>query len=183
MNTPIDLDSLRVANPCNARWEDMAGDERARFCGSCRKHVFNLSAMTRPEIQDLVVRTEGKFCGRFYRRSDGRMLTADCVTGRRQRRRKMARWAGSVFATLMFWLGFRTSGQAEQTNPPPTMGVPVFVKTNCPEMLQGDVMIAPAVRGLIPVVPRQSNTNEIKGEMIMGKIAMPPKTNSPAPGK
>jgi hypothetical protein len=97
------LDQVRVASPCNARWEDMAGDERARFCRQCRKHVFNLSALTRPEIEALIREKEGRFCGRFHQRRDGRMLTADCRVGRRMAQWRWVKVCGAVFAvaTLM----------------------------------------------------------------------------------
>jgi hypothetical protein len=182
MNIPINLDNLRVASPCNARWEDMAGDERARFCGSCRKHVYNLSAMTRPEIETLIREKEGRFCGRYYQRPDGRMLTADCLTGRRQRRSRLARWAGSFCATVMFLLGGRLALRAEETNKT-TIGKPGSPRTNCAPVLMGDmvappvVMGAPVVMGEFPVLPK---TNTTINPPVMGKIALPPKTNSPA---
>src|SRR3954452_5823731 len=37
------LESIRIASPCKANWDDMVGDERARFCGQCAKNVYNLS--------------------------------------------------------------------------------------------------------------------------------------------
>ena len=40
------LDRLRIASPCPMRWDDMQGDDRKRFFGECRLHVYNLSAMS-----------------------------------------------------------------------------------------------------------------------------------------
>jgi len=94
------LDRVRVASPCNARWEDMNGDERARFCHHCQKHVFNLSALTSSEAKALIREKEGGFCGRFYRRRDGRMLTADCVVGRRRRQWGMVKFGAVLFALV-----------------------------------------------------------------------------------
>lgn len=77
----------------------MSGDERARFCAQCSKRVYNFSVMTGAEVTALVQETEGKLCGRFYRRSDGTMLTADCpigLTARASRRMKSL-----VFAALL----------------------------------------------------------------------------------
>lgn len=79
--TPYDLDNIDVAAPCPASWADMVGGDRVRFCGSCQKNVFNLSGMTRAEAIDLLQATEGKACVRFYRRSDGTILTQDCPVG------------------------------------------------------------------------------------------------------
>ena len=65
------LDGVRVAAPCRADWEKMAGDERMRYCGQCSLHVYNLSGMTRKEAEALVANTEGSLCVRFYRRAEG----------------------------------------------------------------------------------------------------------------
>jgi hypothetical protein len=83
------LVNIRVVSPCSARWADMAGDERARFCGQCQKHVYNLSAMTAEDAASVIHEKEGKLCVRFYRRMDGMMLTADCPVGARRVSRRL----------------------------------------------------------------------------------------------
>ena len=75
------LANIRVASPCSARWADMSGDERARFCARCQKYVYNLSSLTAPQALALIQTKEGKLCARFYRRADGTILTADCPAG------------------------------------------------------------------------------------------------------
>ena len=75
------LANLRIASPCTARWEDMEGDERSRFCRQCTKHVYNFSEMTAQETADLIREREGQLCARFYQRADGTVLTADCPVG------------------------------------------------------------------------------------------------------
>jgi hypothetical protein len=81
------LEDIRIAAPCNASWDDMAGDDRVRFCGKCEKNVFNLSAMPREEAQALVADRTGKLCVRLYKRADGTVLTEDCPVGVKRRRR------------------------------------------------------------------------------------------------
>lgn len=88
MTNEIMLDKVRIASPCTASWDSMEGDDRARFCRSCSKHVYNFSAMNSDEVTQLIKRNEGKLCARFYRRRDGTMLTADCPTGRKRQRRR-----------------------------------------------------------------------------------------------
>lgn len=182
MNMSIDWDNIQVASPCNARWEDMAGDERARFCGPCRKNVFNLSAMTRTQIETLIREKEGKLCGRFYQRPDGRMITADCPTGQRRRRNRLMRWGGAMFATVLLILGVRTTGRAQDKSKP---GTPKGDLTR----LMGEVSVAPVRMGDI-AVPHSAVTN--REAMIMGKIALPLPavtnkvsvlTNCPAPNQ
>jgi hypothetical protein len=85
------LDDIQVATPCSASWDAMEGDDRARYCEKCHLHVYNLSGMSRREAEDLVQRTEGRLCVRFYRRSDGKILTEDCPVGVRAQR-MAARW-------------------------------------------------------------------------------------------
>jgi hypothetical protein len=84
------LNHVRVAAPCPADWDQMIGDERVRFCGQCSLNVFNLSSMTRSDAESLIARTEGRLCVRFYRRSDGSIITKDCPVGLRAIRRRVA---------------------------------------------------------------------------------------------
>ncbi len=97
------LDGVRVAAPCQADWEKMVGDERARYCDSCSLHVYNLSGMTRREAEALVTSTEGRLCVRFYRRADGTILTRNCPVGLSALKRRAAR-AATATATAV--LGF-----------------------------------------------------------------------------
>jgi len=95
------LGSLRIAAPCEAGWEGMAGDERVRHCTLCSLNVYNFAEMTRDEVRDLLVRTEGRVCARLYRRADGTVLTRDCPTGLRALRRRASRVAAAVIAALL----------------------------------------------------------------------------------
>jgi hypothetical protein len=83
MKTLDVINGLEIASPCPASWNAMTGDDRARFCALCEKHVYNIAALTTPEVVALIARTEGNFCGRIYRRRDGTVLTADCPVGAR----------------------------------------------------------------------------------------------------
>jgi hypothetical protein len=125
----------------------MDGDERARFCGQCSKHVFNLSALTRAQIETLVREKEGKFCGRFYRRADGRILTADCPSRLRKLRGQVARIGGALCALVLSVLGC----SPRQTSP--NRGETGMVS-------MGDVAVPPVVCA----------TNR---EPIMGLVALP----------
>lgn len=101
MSARFDLNALKVASPCPARWEDMAGDDRARFCRQCQKHVYNFSAMTTMEVEPLVLKNEGNLCGRMYRRKDGTVLTADCPTGQAVVKRKRFQWVAGLAAGVV----------------------------------------------------------------------------------
>jgi len=97
---------LRVASPCTADWGALQGDDRVRFCGQCEKNVYNISAMTHGEAEDLIREKEGKLCVRFYQRTDGTVLTADCPWGRRRRRRRHIVMIAGAAAGLLVAAGF-----------------------------------------------------------------------------
>jgi hypothetical protein len=112
------LDKIRIASPCNAGWNEMQGDDRARFCRQCSKHVYNLSAMTSEEALALVYQKEGTSCVRFFRRADGTVLTSDCPTGARGRRRRRLTLYVAAVATV-------TAAWATQTSDEPADAVVV----------------------------------------------------------
>lgn len=98
----IDLNNLRVATPCPADWEKMVGDERVRHCGDCNLNVYNLSAMTERQVEELIAGSRGKrLCTRFYRRADGTILTQDCPWSLRALKRKVSRLAAAVLTATM----------------------------------------------------------------------------------
>ncbi|MFL5321559.1 MAG: hypothetical protein ACJ790_17990 [Myxococcaceae bacterium] len=101
MDAPAPL-RFKVASPCSADWSRMSGDERARFCGQCKKHVYDLSALRNDEVRALVQKTEGKLCAKFYQRADGTVLTADCPVGVARHRRVLAAAAVLVFTLIAF---------------------------------------------------------------------------------
>src|SRR5882762_5691749 len=101
-NSP--LDNVRVAAPCNADWEQMIVNERARFCGQCNLNVYNLSSMTKSEAESFIARNEGRLCVRFYRRADGSILTDNCPVGLRAIRRKLSYFAKAVSSAVLAFL-------------------------------------------------------------------------------
>lgn len=117
------LQQVKVASPCPAEWNEMIGVEgtrgdRVRFCLSCEKNVYNLSAMSTDEAEALLVSTgDADMCVRFYRRADGTVLTEDCPVGQKRQRRKMAALAiagaASLAATAFLALRGRTGHDEE----------------------------------------------------------------------
>ena len=108
----------RIASPCAARWEDMGGDQRVRFCDHCHKNVYNLSAMTAAEGTALLAAKGGQVCARIYQRADGTVLTEDCPVGvARQWRRVKTLVAGGV-ATILLTLANVSAIGREPNNAP-----------------------------------------------------------------
>jgi hypothetical protein len=84
------LERVSIASPCSADWSSMTGDDRARFCSECQKHVYNIASMTSEEAEAFLRGAGGEACLRLYRRADGTVLTSDCSVGVRRRRRRRA---------------------------------------------------------------------------------------------
>jgi hypothetical protein len=82
----LPLANVQIASPCNASWEAMEGDARKRHCGECNKDVYDLTVMTRDEVDAFLLANAHGACVRLYQRTDGRMLTNDCPVGVRRRR-------------------------------------------------------------------------------------------------
>jgi hypothetical protein len=103
------LNKLQIASPCPAAWAEMNGDERARFCATCEKHVYDFSKMTAAEGVALIRQKEGQVCVRLWKRADGTVITADCPVGvKRLVRRSRGRFpllAASLFAVAGLGIG------------------------------------------------------------------------------
>jgi len=99
------LDHVKIAAPCQADWEQMFAfeNERVRFCSQCNLNVYNLSGMTRSEAEALLTYTEGRLCVRFYRRSDGAILTQNCPVGLNAVKRRVA-WVAQVLLGMVLSL-------------------------------------------------------------------------------
>lgn len=145
------LRNVRVASPCPADWDRMIGDERARFCGQCELHVYNLSAMSVLEAESLIARTEGRLCVRYYRRKDGSIITEDCPVGLRRLKARAARIKRAVASLVLgFLAGLGFHGAANRfgsflLDPPgswgrgATTGIMVAPRKRQPEVLMGKV--------------------------------------------
>lgn len=165
------LESVRIATPCPARWEEMTGDDRTRFCAQCGLHVHNIAAMTAVEAEALLARAgaggEGgdRVCARLYRRADGTVLTRDCPVGVRLReraRRAAARVAAAVGLILCAAVAAATRDESG--------AVRVRLRSLEP--------FATLCRLLEPVAPVSGRA--IMGDIVMGEMIASPE-DGPAP--
>jgi len=116
------LDRIAIASPCSARWADMRGDDKVRFCGACEKNVYDLSAMTREEAEQ-TLQTLGTPCVRFHRRADGTVMTQDCPVGVRRKRMRLAAVLaiGSGLTTAVAGLFVFLGAETPEPPPPPSV--------------------------------------------------------------
>jgi hypothetical protein len=103
---------LEIASPCNADWDQMAGDDAVRFCGKCEKHVYQLSEMTTTQVEALLALEGETPCVRFYQRKDGTILTGDCPVGARRVRRKRTLFGLGAGALSAIGLALSPGGAA-----------------------------------------------------------------------
>jgi hypothetical protein len=122
------LENIKVAAPCTAEWRWMYGNDRVRFCNQCKLYVYNLSAVTREQAEDLILSAEGKLCVRFYQRKDGTIITQNCPQGLRTLKEKLNRTRAKMAAALLTFLS--------------SMGILWIVKP----------MLSPVVMGAIPYI-------------------------------
>lgn len=102
------------------KWEDLVGDERRRFCGACDKHVYNLETLEPEELVAIVEETEGRFCGRLYRRpKELTVMTSHCSVGIRTARRQVVGRAALAVAAV----AGATYAAAPADAPPMALGV------------------------------------------------------------
>ena len=66
LRPPVNLSNIRIASPCPADWEKMVGDERVRHCAECNLNVYNLSAMTKRQVQELIEDSRGSGSARAF---------------------------------------------------------------------------------------------------------------------
>ncbi len=90
-----------MPSPCSSKWDEMVGSERTRYCAGCNSNVHNFLMMTEGEIQALLAKTEGRLCGRFYRRPDGTMLAQNGPPRFGWAVRRGTRVAGAALAGIM----------------------------------------------------------------------------------
>jgi hypothetical protein len=132
----------------------MSGDERARFCTLCSKHVYNLSALNRAEAEALVKEKEGKLCVRFYKRADGTVISDNCPVGLRTIRDRL-RWVGASVAAVVSFAG---AGVAAVT------GSSISVKSWFVEQPTKVYPVMGALRMAPPPSPASSTTSSTTDE-------------------
>lgn len=99
------LNNVKIASPCSANWDEMYGNERKRHCGDCKLNVFNLSGMTKYDAENLLMNSEGRVCVRYFQRSDGTILTADCPVGWAKVRDRLSVCTTAIFSLVIALFG------------------------------------------------------------------------------
>lgn len=139
--------TLRVASPCPEKWESMQGDERVRHCDKCRLNVFNLSGMSRTEVDALLGAAEGRVCGRFFQRRDGTVMTKDCPVGLRRVRLKVGGALVAAVTMAAFAVGLFSKNEAVE-------GALKSKLVAVEDELRENSVVGPLIEWLDPAPPR-----------------------------
>jgi hypothetical protein len=135
VSTRIPLSQIRVAGPCSQPWQEMTGDDRARFCTHCDRHVHNLSAMTQDEAQRLICESAGRLCIAYVPNADGSPQTLGYQVPPKRRR------FGWMFAAVVGGIGAVAAAIAQHAvadrPAPPVAGMML----GTPPAVAGEMMI------------------------------------------
>lgn len=163
------LDNVRIAAPCPALWSEMEGDDKMRHCKLCKLNVYDTSAMTRQEAENLIRESSGRLCMRLYRRPDGRLITKDCPVGQLAVRRRMAIALASGAAVLIAGLG-KAASIAKDTQAPADGNFGVLYASAKEKLLDSGIL---GKKPSPPPAPTYS--------LMAGRIAVPFKATPVAP--
>lgn len=108
------MPAIWIATPCSASWADMPGTDKVRHCPECQLDVYNFSAMTQLEINEIVAARTGRLCARFFQRADGTMLTENCPVGFRDGLLRASHIAAVALAALVTIASAKTSAASPQ---------------------------------------------------------------------
>lgn len=61
----IRFKDINIPNPCSVDYDSLPYDEVKRFCGSCKKHVYDFRGKNEAYLNE-VFRQTGKVCGIYY---------------------------------------------------------------------------------------------------------------------
>jgi hypothetical protein len=158
------LESIQIASPCTAKWDEMVGDERARFCSHCQKDVFNLSAMPRDEAESFMRKRTSDVCVRLYKRADGTVLTSDCPVGVKRKRRRKAAFA-AVGGGLLAAGAFLRMASA-----------PTASESNADDQVMGKMELTTSMGAPVSDPEPPAPSVDPAPHMPMGVVRMPDKT-------
>ena len=172
------LSRIGVASPCSVNWDTMSGDERARFCQQCNKHVYNLSEMSRKEAENLILKSEGKTCVRFYLRKDGTIMTEDCPVGIRIIKSGVRRISVVAAAVASFLLSFfpGLAGFAQGDRKPVEPPAPLKIAEEQAHLKMGEMVALPRVSAEQPWMAKYRKDMVAK---ILEKLPKDWKSDSP----
>lgn len=75
------ITAFRKAASCPAKWDEMTGTQRVRYCEMCKLQVYDFDCMSNEEAKEFIAQRENKPDATLFRRQDGKYLSANCPVG------------------------------------------------------------------------------------------------------
>lgn len=161
------LENISIASPCSANWNEMYGNDRMRFCGQCKLNVYNLSGMSREDAESLVMNAEGRLCVRFYRRSDGTIITENCPVGWAKVKARAKVYVTAAFSLIVAMFGGLLVVSMFSRKATPVMGDLRVTPTPTPEVHM--------TMGAVASAPNKDLQNAYDQHLEIGKAVVPVK--------
>lgn len=162
------LNNIKIASPCSADWDKMYGNERRRYCSDCKLNVYNLSDMTQIEAENFLISSEGRVCVKFYRRTDGTILTKDCPIGWKKLKKRISLTTKAVFASALgLFVGIFSYNQTQIDFNSLMNQVSVETETS------NDISLMPVVGEIAPANEIKEKVKKKKGQknqMVLGRV-------------
>lgn len=169
------LENIKVASPCPANWNEMHGNERQRYCSECKLNVYNLSDMTRREAENFLINAEGRVCVKFYRRTDGTVLTKDCPVGWQAVKKRVSRTAkafvsvcAGIFGGIFAFNQFQPNQNVQNENSKKVSAINPNIAPNKVENFKGNS---------IPSIPKEESVADVNYknyESVVGQLEISP---------
>lgn len=116
--------TFKKASPCPVGWSQMSGDNKVRWCQSCKHFTYNRQKESLPTVLSWIWFREGLRPEVLFVREDGAVMTVDCQAGARKndaiRNGKIA--AGVAIALLI--LAALSAPTSQSSQQPPTVESP-----------------------------------------------------------
>ncbi len=113
---PTDLlDKIQIKSPCEADWNTMIGNDRARYCEHCNLSVHDLSQLTRKRARRLVAKSKGRLCIRYRRLPNGSVVTRVASQKLFQIGRRASRIAAGAFSATLGLSGAMANASSERS--------------------------------------------------------------------
>jgi hypothetical protein len=142
---------LQISSPCPLSWESLRGDDRVRFCSKCSLKVYNLARMSSEDVERVVLKSEGRLCGRLYVRDDQTATAKNCPDRLLRKRTRTAFVAlALLLASATCWIWKPHRGLDRSVLPPPLREIADWIDPE-PKVMLGSV--CPTVPSPVPAPP------------------------------
>ena len=172
---------LPIASPCSKDWDTMTAAGRKRFCSDCKKHVHDLSCMSRSEAGAFLREHAGQhLCVRYAHNSAGNLLFAPSELVATSSLMSAVRGLAAAAAVSAGLYGYQQHRANQVTGGQVTGGQGTSGQvTDAASNMMGAVYIAPSIDEPTYVPTELKTIKKLPPETMyrMGEVAVEPPTD------